>query len=159
MGTLALMMDDSPVVMVSSEKANSANGIPELSSPTNMTGSHRLRSRPNWPRQNRNGNKNRAPMVTRKVAVGIGPNSVTARRMNKRRNPRSHPVPRTAGPRQTLRADPLISKNALEMKQGLLAWQAASVARQPPLRPITRWQGTMMDSRFRPTAPPMARAA
>ena len=102
MGTVALMMDDSPVVIVSSEKANSANGMPELSTPTKKIARQRARRAGHWPRHSSSGSRNRAPRLTRSVAVATGPKSATARRMNMKDEPQiapsatncaSHPAP------------------------------------------------------------------
>ena len=87
MGTVALRIDDRPVVIDSRANAKHANGMPELSIPTRNIFRQCVLNSGSRPRSQTSGSRNRAAIVTRTAAVGSGPNSTVPMRMNKNDEP------------------------------------------------------------------------
>jgi hypothetical protein len=87
MGTVALMMDDKPVVMDSKAWEKQAKGMAELISPTNNVFFQCWRNCGPKPRPSTRGSKKQEAMATRTPAVGRAPNSVAPSRMNKKELP------------------------------------------------------------------------
>jgi len=86
-GTVALRIDVSPVVMCITANANSMNGMPELSRPTNRMALGRWRKSAQTPLTINTGSRNSAASATRRPAVGTTPNSAAPRRMNRNDEP------------------------------------------------------------------------
>src|SRR5512140_3037461 len=86
-GTVALRMADRPVVIASNANAKQENGIAEFSNPTTKIGRQFRRNTGASPRSQSIGNRLVAAMATRKPAVGTGPNSTVAIRVNKKDEP------------------------------------------------------------------------
>ena len=82
-GTVAFRIDDSPVLIDSSAKLNSANGMAELIRPQIITGFQCWRSCGHSPRDSMTGSSASEAIATRSPAVGSGPNSSVPSRMNK----------------------------------------------------------------------------
>ena len=80
-------MDDRPVLMCITAKANKANGMALLSNPTKSTGRQCWRKTDQWPLATNRGSKNKVAMATRKAAVGSAPSSRAASRMNMKEAP------------------------------------------------------------------------
>ena len=86
-GTVAFRIADRPVVIASSAKAKQAKGIAELSRPTTKIGRQLRRNTGVNPRSQSMGNKLVAAIATRRPAVGTGPNSTVAMRVNRKDEP------------------------------------------------------------------------
>ncbi len=86
-GTVAFRMDVRPVVMCITAKANSANGMPELSRPTKRMGLARRTKSLQTPGTRKAGSRNSEASATRRPAVGKAPNSAAPRRMKRKDEP------------------------------------------------------------------------
>src|SRR6188768_2868819 len=86
-GTVALRMADSPVVMDSSANEKQANGMPELRMPMKKIFFQFFFKSGSKPRSHTMGNRKSAAIPTRTAAVGSGPNSTVLMRMKRKDEP------------------------------------------------------------------------
>jgi hypothetical protein len=86
-GVVAFKIELSPVLICSTEKPNSANGIPLLSAPTNKMGLKCWRSAASWPRHTSSGSRKSDANSTRKNAIANGPNSAAPSFISKNEPP------------------------------------------------------------------------
>ena len=90
-GVVALSTAARPLLMLSRAKQKSANGRPELKTPTAKLAFQCFAMVGPWPRSSAMGNRNSEAMATRTAAAGRAPNSAAPMRMKRKDAPQSAP--------------------------------------------------------------------